>query len=81
MMCFPLLIIIGMMEEGFGHIVNISSVAGKSGNVGRSTYCSAKFAIFGLMDSVRYEVRTYIMWQSQVENEHQCKGSQTKDCH
>ena len=45
-----------MVKEGYGHIVNISSIAGKGANPGRSAYCSAKFAMFGLMDAVRYEV-------------------------
>ena len=50
----------GMIKDGFGHIVNISSIAGKYGNPGYTTYSSAKFAIFGLMDSLRYEVRLSI---------------------
>jgi len=54
--CFMIIILTGMIEEGFGHIVNISSIAGKSGGPRFTAYSSAKFAIFGLMDSVRYEV-------------------------
>jgi short-subunit dehydrogenase len=55
-----LLSCVGMIEEGFGHIVNISSIAGKTGSPVRSAYCSAKFAMFGLMDTVRYEVCTIL---------------------
>ena len=45
-----------MVKEGFGHIVNINSVRGKGGFYDRTVYCSTKFAMFGLMDSIRYEV-------------------------
>ena len=56
-MCIVIVnIIVGMIDREFGHIVNISSVFGKSGIYSYSSYCAAKFAIFGLMDSVRYEV-------------------------
>lgn len=46
----------GMIKEGYGLVVNISSIAGKAAISGRTAYCPAKFAVFGLMDSVRYEV-------------------------
>ena len=47
---------LGMVQEGFGHIINISSIWGKAAPSNRSPYSSAKFALIGLMDSVRYEV-------------------------
>ena len=53
---FTLLTCSGMVKEGFGHIVNINSVRGKGGFYDRTVYCSTKFALFGLMDSIRYEV-------------------------
>ena len=46
-----------MVENGFGHVVNISSIWGRAGPSNRSSYSSAKFAIIGLMDCVRNEVR------------------------
>ncbi len=45
-----------MVSQGFGHIVNISSVAGKFGVPVRTSYCAAKHAIIGMMDSLRLEV-------------------------
>lgn len=48
----------GMVQERFGHIINISSIWGKAAPSNRSPYSSAKFALIGLMDSVRYEMLT-----------------------
>ncbi len=53
---FKACVYLGMIDEGFGHVVNISSIAGKVGSPRRSSYSSAKFAIFGLMDCIRHEV-------------------------
>ncbi|PKN52114.1 MAG: short-chain dehydrogenase [Deltaproteobacteria bacterium HGW-Deltaproteobacteria-13] len=39
-----------------GRIVNISSVAGLMGVFGYTTYCSSKFALVGLTESLRYEM-------------------------
>lgn len=47
---------VGMVSQGFGHIVNISSVAGKMAVPVRSSYAAAKHAIIGMMDGVRLEV-------------------------
>ena len=52
----------GMIKEGFGHIVNVSSIWGKAAPSNRSAYASAKFGIIGLMDSIRYEVRMNTIW-------------------
>lgn len=49
----------GMMSSGFGHVVNISSVAGKFGTSLRTSYAAAKFGMMGMMDTLRCEVRTY----------------------
>ncbi len=49
-----------MVEEGFGHVINVSSIWGKAGPSNRSAYSSAKFAIIGLMDCVRNEVLVLI---------------------
>jgi short-subunit dehydrogenase len=45
----------GMLSRNFGHIVNISSICGKSGFPLRSTYCSTKFALHGLTESLKWE--------------------------
>lgn len=37
-----------MMENGYGSIVNISSVVGEFGNVGQANYSATKSAIYGL---------------------------------
>ena len=45
----------GMYERNFGHIVNISSGAGLVGMPDLSTYCAAKWAVYGLTESLRFE--------------------------
>ena len=45
-----------MLEQDFGHVVNISSICGVSGMPLRSTYCASKFALRGLTHTLRYEV-------------------------
>ena len=46
-----------MLEQGGGgHIVNVSSVAGKFSYHLRSYYCAAKFGLIGLMNVVRFEL-------------------------
>ncbi len=47
---------VGMLSAGFGHVINISSVAGKFGSNTRTSYCAAKFGLIGMMDSLRCEV-------------------------
>jgi len=44
-----------MLARKSGHIVTISSVAGKMGPPMRSAYCGAKHAVIGFMDSLRAE--------------------------
>ncbi|MGH7771157.1 MAG: SDR family NAD(P)-dependent oxidoreductase [Candidatus Binatia bacterium] len=46
-----------MVERGSGHIVNISSVAGKIGTPNMASYCATKFALIGLSESLYYELR------------------------
>ncbi|XP_064397214.1 dehydrogenase/reductase SDR family member 7-like isoform X2 [Halichondria panicea] len=45
-----------MIKDGFGHIINISSIWGKAAPSNRSAYSSAKFGLIALMDSIRYEM-------------------------
>ena len=44
-------------RRGRGHIVNIASVAGKSGYPGGATYCATKHAVIGLSESMRGELK------------------------
>jgi NAD(P)-dependent dehydrogenase (short-subunit alcohol dehydrogenase family) len=45
-----------MIEQGFGRIVNISSVVGESGNFGQANYAAAKAGLIGLTKTVALEV-------------------------
>ncbi len=47
----------GMLKAGSGHIINISSVAGRRGFPLRSAYNATKFALVGLSESLRQELR------------------------
>ena len=49
-------VIDAMVEQGFGRIVNISSVVGQSGNFGQANYASAKAGLIGLTKTVALEV-------------------------
>ena len=46
-----------MIGRGRGHIVNISSQAGKFGSPGGATYSATKHAVVGLTEAVRGELR------------------------
>jgi acetoacetyl-CoA reductase len=45
-----------MLAQGFGRIVNISSVVGESGNFGQANYAAAKAGLIGLTKTVALEV-------------------------
>jgi acetoacetyl-CoA reductase len=45
-----------MIAQGFGRIVNISSVVGQSGNFGQANYASSKAGVIGLTKTVALEV-------------------------
>lgn len=47
----------GMLERGWGHIVNISSVAGFMSVYGYTAYCASKFAVTGFSEVLRAELR------------------------
>ena len=46
-----------MVEKQSGHILNISSVAGKIGTPNMASYCATKFALIGLSESLYHELR------------------------
>lgn len=48
-----------MARQKRGHIFNVSSVIGKRGTPFHGAYCATKFAIVGLSDSMRVELRPY----------------------
>ena len=45
-----------MMQQGTGHIINITSAAGLTPNPGMSVYVASKFAAVGWSDSLRLEL-------------------------
>ena len=46
-----------MRKQGRGHIINVASVAGKRGGPGNSIYCATKFAMVGMSEALRVELR------------------------
>lgn len=46
-----------MIERGRGHVVNVNSAAGKWGVPGENVYCAAKWAVVGLTELLREELR------------------------
>jgi NADP-dependent 3-hydroxy acid dehydrogenase YdfG len=51
------LVIPKMKKRGRGHIVNIASMAGRTGYANAVTYCMTKFAVVGLSEALRSELR------------------------
>jgi 3-oxoacyl-(acyl-carrier-protein) reductase len=45
-----------MLREGYGRLVNVSSVVGQSGNFGQTNYAAAKAGIIGFTKSAALEV-------------------------
>jgi NAD(P)-dependent dehydrogenase (short-subunit alcohol dehydrogenase family) len=56
-----------MRKQGYGRITNISSLAGRIGFPLSSAYVSSKFALEGLVESLRYEVQPYGILVSLIE--------------
>lgn len=48
-----------MKKQKSGQIVNVTSVIGKRGVPSRSAYCTSKFAVEGLSESIRTELKPY----------------------
>ena len=51
-----------MIRQGSGHIFNVSSVIGKRGTPFNGAYCATKFAVCGLTDCLRVELREHGVW-------------------
>jgi 3-oxoacyl-[acyl-carrier protein] reductase len=49
----------GMINQNYGRIVNIASIAGKEGNPNASAYAASKAALIGLTKSLAKEVASY----------------------
>jgi len=48
-----------MMSSRYGKIINLSSLAGKRGNIGLAHYCASKFAVIGITQSLAKELGQY----------------------
>jgi short-subunit dehydrogenase len=48
-----------MKAQGGGHIINVSSVVGRRGLPMSGIYCATKFALQGISESLRLEVKNY----------------------
>jgi len=60
-------VIPGMRERRRGKIINVSSISGRLAAPGVSAYCSSKFAVEGLSESLRHELSPYGVWVALVE--------------
>jgi NAD(P)-dependent dehydrogenase (short-subunit alcohol dehydrogenase family) len=49
----------GMRERGEGRIINISSINGRFATPGLSAYAASKWAVEGLSEALRHEMRPY----------------------
>jgi 3-oxoacyl-[acyl-carrier protein] reductase len=52
-------VIPGMISRGRGHIINISSLAGKNSFAGGSVYCASKWGLLGLTYCMAEDLRGY----------------------
>jgi len=48
-----------MKSQRYGRIVNISSIAGKTGEERTGSYCASKFGVIGLTQSIALEVAPF----------------------
>ena len=45
-----------MLEQNYGHIVNVASVAASFGLPGMTSYCASKFAMLGFSEGLKHEL-------------------------
>ena len=62
------LVLPGMRERGFGHIMNVTSVAGRIAMPGLGVYAGSKFALEGMSEALRHEVRPFGVQVTIVEH-------------
>lgn len=67
-------VIPGMISRRRGHIVNISSLAGKNAFAGGSLYCASKWGLLGLTNCMAEDLRGYGIRVSAI-----CPGSVATD--
>ena len=53
-----------MIQNKKGHILNVSSMAGYLGLFGYSGYCGSKFAVIGLSEALKRELKPYNIYVS-----------------
>lgn len=46
----------GMVKRGFGHVVNMASLAGRFSQAGTTAYCASKHAVVGFSDALRSDL-------------------------
>jgi NADP-dependent 3-hydroxy acid dehydrogenase YdfG len=56
-----------MKEQGSGHLVNVSSVAGRKSGPFRGAYSGTKFAVNAISESLRQELLEDNIWVAMVE--------------
>jgi len=64
----------GMIERRTGHIVNITSLAGKNAFAGGGLYCASKWGLLGLTECMAEDLRPYGIRVSAI-----CPGSVATD--
>lgn len=48
-----------MIQQGYGHIINVASQAGKTGTPKSTAYAASKHALLGFTNSLRHELKTH----------------------
>ncbi len=56
-----------MRKQGFGRIINVSSIAGKTSMPGGGWYAASKFAVEAISDSIRWETQKFGIKVSIIE--------------
>ncbi len=56
-----------MLERGTGRVVNISSLAGQSGNIGQTNYAASKSGMFGLTMTMALETASVLSREGRLD--------------